>query len=78
MLKDILTQMHGDDAMLSTFLVNAGVLDANSSPERVAAVQAELRADLVAAGITAPIAAPVEPAPVPVDGMKPVDPASQA
>lgn len=56
MLKTILTQLHADDAFLTATLVATGHLDANANPERVAAVLAEIRAELEAAGIEAPLA----------------------
>lgn len=58
MLKTILTEMHANEAFLVATLVTTGHLDVNASPERLEAVLAEMRSDLEAAGIGAPVDAP--------------------
>lgn len=61
MLKTILTEMYDNEAFLTATLVSTGHLDANSSPERLTAVMAEMRADLEAAGIGSAPVAPAAP-----------------
>jgi hypothetical protein len=61
-LKSVLTELHANEAFLTATLVATGHLDVNASPERLEAVLAEMRSELEAAGIEAPVA-PVAPAP---------------
>jgi hypothetical protein len=76
MLKDLLATMHTDTERLVAFLRSVGILDINASKERIDNLVSEIRAELTALGVTVP--APPAPPPPAVDGMKPVDPASQA
>jgi hypothetical protein len=61
---------------LKAFLVASGILDVNATKERIEALVAEARQELTALGVDPPTEP--EPVPAPVDGMKPLDPATQA
>jgi hypothetical protein len=68
MLKAVLTELHANDAFLIATLVATGHLDANSSSERKEAVLAEMRSELEAAGIEAPVAPAAAASVAPVAG----------
>jgi hypothetical protein len=60
-LKTVMTELHANDAFLTATLIATGHLDANATPERLAAVLAEMRSELEAAGIEAAVAPAAAP-----------------